>query len=162
GKSSESIVTWNVATGTVEREIKRPNLRSWAASIRGTLLATQESDPAIYVWDLGTGQEVCKVSAEKPSPSILAFSADGKSVIFGSGNRLQSFEATTGREIDKPVSLADADAESGYGEGVISPDGSKVCAVMPGNQGASAREFQWASNLRIWDRKSGKRLLGPA
>ena len=53
----------------------------------GTRLASGGRDRAVWLWDLGTGQEVARLEGHTNYLYSLAFSPDGTSLVSGSGDR---------------------------------------------------------------------------
>jgi RNA polymerase sigma factor (sigma-70 family) len=108
--NGDALCLWEVATG---REVKRfaghPGADNVALSPDGTALASLGSkNHALRLWDIATGKERWKVFLPTPKgmnygDSPLVFTADGKQLVSGSADRMNStfyfWDTATGKQV---------------------------------------------------------------
>jgi RNA polymerase sigma factor (sigma-70 family) len=116
-----------------------------AFSSDGKLLVAQTgniTDHAIRVWDVATRKEVGRLAGHQSAVSVLAFSADGKSLASGSADATVGLWDLAAR---KEVHRLEADGWGGTAIG-FSADGR---ALLSGGMG---------SNAVAWDAKTAKEV----
>src|SRR5207245_3721036 len=89
----------------------------------GKQLVTDSQDGTIRIWDAGTGQEIRSFKGHTRSVGNLAFSPDGKMVVFGSENGIKLCDAATGKEL-----LTSKSGRNMAGGIKFSPDGKRLAA----------------------------------
>src|SRR5262249_36812794 len=91
---------WDLVTGQRVLSLKNPDSSGMnvAFSPDGKQLITVGQDGTIRFWDTGTGQEV-RGFKEKSGIGNLAFSPDGRTVLFGSPDGIKIIDAATGKEL---------------------------------------------------------------
>lgn len=107
GSDDRTVRLWDLATGRPTRTLAHDGwVRSLAASVDGSLLATASSYPGrgkVYLWDLKRGQRLHVWSAGGDNPALLlrgiTLGGDGSSVIaaWGDGS-LRIWDVATGKE----------------------------------------------------------------
>jgi WD40 repeat protein/uncharacterized caspase-like protein len=141
---------WDVATGGEIRCLGDQNrkIHSVAFSANGQLTVTGGADGTARVWDVVTGREIKRFvsspdySAVPSAITRVAFSADSCFLVTNSGGLTTSvWEIATGKEIQR----FDHDSVE---EEAFSPNGQFVLTV----------NAQDHSELRLWDRTTGKRV----
>jgi WD40 repeat protein len=96
----------------------------------------------LSVWDFATGQKVLTLGSKELLLYSVAYSQSGKQlVIAGKEGILRVVDALTGKEL-RAIASKDA-LESAC----FSPDGNRVAAA------------EFASDIGVWDMRTGKRLL---
>jgi RNA polymerase sigma factor (sigma-70 family) len=143
GAMDDTIPLFDVNTGKLVRE-----LRGWkgtgavAFSPDGKRLAAVqfEDEPfrrSLGIWDVTTGINLCRWEGPRWSARSIIFSADGKTLIAGTGSTIRLWEAATGEE-RSPVR-----GNQWAGEVTAAPDGRTV-AYLNGK------------DIRLLDAASGK------
>jgi len=117
----------------------------------GKLLAVEEAEgKAIWLYDAGTGKQVCTVEEMKSSAYVCrpAFSQDGRLLAMAGGSAIHLAEVPSGRQllrIDLPKDRHTGPAVA------ISPDGWTLAAWYHG--------FPAEPRLVLWERSTGKERL---
>jgi WD40 repeat protein/predicted Ser/Thr protein kinase len=88
GGSDRTVRVWDVSTGT-GRVLEGHTDEVFAAVFHpgGTRVASAGRDRAIWLWDLGSGEEVARLQGHSNYVWSLAFSRDGKTLVSGSGDK---------------------------------------------------------------------------
>jgi WD40 repeat protein len=105
---------WNMLTGELERTLTElsPWLRAVALSPDGSVLATGTSGPTktspdrirswvvseIKLWDVRTGQLLRTLEGESGDIMSLAFSPDGRTIVYADNQTVKLLEAATGKD----------------------------------------------------------------
>lgn len=128
------IEIWDTATGkaAVVLDTHRAELEAVAISPDARLAATAGGDSSVRVWELATGKPVCTIPAPDSQPVIsyarkwgLAFTPDGRGILFTSRGRLTLADAVTG----KPLALPDRLRGYQGALGEFSADGKTLATV---------------------------------
>jgi WD40 repeat protein len=107
-----------------------------------TWINNLKSGNIIKIWEVASGRELATILAHGGSTSCAAFSADGKRIITGGGDKtLKIWDAANGRELATLKGHSDQVMCVAY-----SPDGSRIAS------GSMDR------TVRLWDSTSGKEL----
>jgi WD40 repeat protein len=154
-ENTPTVYLWEVATG---KELRRLTVGEWSVRSGGVafspdsrLLAIssaiqsiedKKSSGAVHLWEVATGKEVRKWTADPTETYALAFSPDGKLLATGSGfGSIHLWETATGKELRQcqdyrahVVALA------------FSPDGSML----------ASRAKLHDCTARLWEVASGK------
>ncbi len=106
---------WDTATGkaVVPLDTHRDVVDAVAVSPDGRLAATLGFDDSVRVWELGTGKPGCVIPAplgRQPqgrfwSKPGLAFTPDGRGLLFAASDRLKMADPATGKLLDLPGGL---------------------------------------------------------
>jgi RNA polymerase sigma factor (sigma-70 family) len=106
---------WDTATGKAGLlfAAHRDAVRAVAVSPDGRLAATLGFDESVRVWELATGKSRCEVSAplvqDTGNPYMfarrLAFTPDGRGLLFSKGGELAMADPATGRPLDLPEGM---------------------------------------------------------
>jgi len=114
---------------------------SWDAS--RLAVATPGKEPAVVVYDLATGKEVCRAKGHRGPVTSLAFATDGKALLTGSVDlTVRLWDAATGAE--RWSYRGDVVYNIHGMRAVIAPDGKTVAAVG------------WEGVIRLLDAATGK------
>ena len=114
GRRDGRLDTWDVAAAepVLKLDTHRDAVTATAVSPDGRLVATSGHDDAVRVWELATGKPVCTVPAPRPTANPyagpkhrLAFTPDGRGLLFTSGKELVRAYPTTGKVLDLPGGL---------------------------------------------------------
>jgi RNA polymerase sigma factor (sigma-70 family) len=172
GDTSQRPRLWDVATGRLTREFADEHPFAGACfSADGRALATvgssQHHHPRcvpyidmIALWDIATGHRVRAWTGHQDGVLCARFTADGKTLITGGGDKtIRFWDVETGKEVrpalanDRPV-----------GHLVLSPDG-KLLAVVGlkrkfegGEHFPSALAWNAGNRIRVWDVAAGREV----
>ncbi len=139
------LVVWEVQSSKIVAEVVGPRPRGLLAlspDARRLAVATADTEPAVVVFDLGTGKELCRCQGHLSEVTALAFAPDGKSLVTGSFDlTTRLWDAETGRQ---RWSYTAFKAWFGWVSVVFAPDGKTVAAVG------------WDGNVRLLDAATGK------
>lgn len=118
GRRDGRIDVWDTATAEplIPLDTHRDALTSVAVSPDGRLAATLGADELMRVWELTGGKPVCTVPAPHPTANPyyakpkrrLAFTPDGRGLVFTSGKELAQVDPHTGKLINLPGKLRGA------------------------------------------------------
>jgi len=142
---------WDAGTGKVLRELDTYSgaLSGMTFSPDGLLLAWTAQTPR-HVRDASTTLAVCNVSAGRVTTCTFpgwqshpSFSADGRQVVVGGGDRLRFWDVEKGKEV--PLLPGEPEAQGA----VFAPDGKTLAVVThPGGRGPG--------EIQLWDLTAGK------
>ena len=142
----EDVILFEATSGAYIRTLKGPGDRVvWVSFSRDSqlLAATTwhgDSGGAVRVWDLHAGQQL--YTNPQPGPSVpgpAAFSPDGSRLVIEGGQRLQVWDARSGREVQTiEASLGGAPSLS------FSPHGRHLAVAMW--HGKGVKVFDWDGN----------------
>ncbi len=146
----ESIIRlWDLASGKVLGEIKKPNYHaiSLAFSPDSAALAAADGEQTLCLWDLKSKTELRRFEGTKNRWEFLTFSPDG-TILASTGlsrRAVRLWDTTTGREL-----RAFNDAPGPAPECVVfSPDSKTV---------ATAERGEKDRTIRLWDVATGREL----
>jgi WD40 repeat protein len=115
GRRDGRVDVWDTATGKVVVPLAthRDVVQAVAISPDSRLAATLAYDGLVRLWDLATGKPGCAMAAPLDrdpggrfwSPHPLAFTPDGRGLLFTAGGDLAMADPTTGRPLDLPGGL---------------------------------------------------------
>ena len=121
-------------------------IRSGEFSADGKLLATSASADTVCVWDVPTGKRLTEINLE--SFVVAAqFTPDRRRLFIASSNRVEFFEAATGRRLNQAFEHTHI-----FTSAALSPDGQHYFTALQD----SADRSVW-----VWDANSGQPRLGP-
>jgi RNA polymerase sigma factor (sigma-70 family) len=139
GSQEGPVSVWDVKTGKLVRELRgAPFVAGVAFSPDGSTLASAEWDQktdrnAVALWDVATGKQLRRLEKNVGSVGSVHFSADGKTLIAGTGGAIRLWDAATGEErgpaAGNPAYVADV---------AVSPDGRTLAYVAD-------------TSIRLWD-----------
>ncbi|KAG6329037.1 hypothetical protein ID866_10052 [Astraeus odoratus] len=141
------VCVWKAQTGDVENTFRvLLNSQSIAALSRDGKKLLAASRTGISTWNTITGESIEKIAWQVPMVLCAGFSPDAEKVVFGLGDHvIQTW--------DLEKSALDPFPLEGHRElplyVVWSPNGKTIASVAQDN------------NLRIWDAKTRKCILGP-
>jgi WD40 repeat protein len=126
------LVVWELKSGKVLAEVagpKDPQLLALSSGGKRLAVAIEEDAPAVVVYDLASGKELCRCQGHGTAVGELAFSPDGKALLGGCcGLTVRLWDAETGKE------RWSCDGGAGIGSWstiAFAPDG-KTVAVLEG------------------------------
>jgi WD40 repeat protein len=107
----------------------------------GALIATGSQDQFVRVWDVHTGSERLHVKCEAGPANDVAFTPDGRRLIFACGSKAEVIDARTGK------SLLELDGHADEVSSVaVSADGSRI---VTGSDDRTARVWNAASGAPV-------------
>lgn len=93
---------WDVATGKLLRELNNSPLDTNALAFapNGEILATANSDGAVYLWDSVSGDKKHRIDCEQGRLRVVAFAPDGKLLATGgSDGTIRLWDTATYKEV---------------------------------------------------------------
>ncbi len=157
--NQDALVLWNIKTGQIKKKLERPNSsqsawRDFAFSPDGKRLATVYGDKRtsskLLIWDVKVGKVVDTLSELDATTNHLAFSPDGKTLAGASQNRIQLWNASTGK-LKRTLTHPDVTLFA------FAPDGKRLASVSANHKG-------FGGVIKLWNVESDKPLntLSPA
>src|SRR5262249_51877437 len=115
GRRDGRIDIWDTATGKAlaPLDTHRDSIDAVAVSPDGRLTATLSYDDSLQTWELATGKPVCALPApldQEPQSRFwsrrrLAFTPDGRGLLFTARGELVLADPATGKPLDLPAGL---------------------------------------------------------
>jgi WD40 repeat protein len=139
------LVVWDLKSGKVLAEVagpEDPQLLTLSPGGKRLAVAIEEDAPAVVVYDLASGKELCRCQGHETQVGELAFSPDGKALLGGCcGLTARLWDAETGKE---RWSCHGGGGKACWSTIAFAPDG-KTVAVL-----------DWDGILRLLDPETGK------
>ncbi len=135
-----TVLLWEADSGTVRKTFSAGSglVTALAVQPHGPWVAAATPLGGVKIWDTTTGSLVADLTSSSDSFSSLAWTADGKVLAIGSGQRVYLWDAVQKKALPEPL-------QEGAGRSIaFSPDGKFV--LLGGD------------TLRLWDR-AGKTVL---
>ena len=87
----------------------------------GSQVVSGSDDETVRIWDVQSGQEVCKLEGHSGPVISVSFSPDGSQVVSGSYKTIRIWDVQSGQEVCKLEGHSDSVSSVSF-----SPDGSQV------------------------------------
>jgi WD40 repeat protein len=143
-----ALFAWDVTTGRAVRRFgpTAGPVEHLALSPSGALLAAAGGESrrhAVGVWELASGKLLWRRTSQEQDPPRLAFTADGKGLLWAQGASLRLHDAVTGKVLR---ALPVADSFGAFRCIALSPDGRTLALGRAAN------------GIGIWDVAAGKEV----
>lgn len=142
--TSPSIKVWDTRNGQLIRELNDPRFPKAAISPDGLTVAAADVDGET-IWRVNDGglvwrSAVRKTLSDYDQMKALAFTADGRSVLFGSvRGPIYQHDAATGRR-----------------QRTLAGHGAMISALAVSRDGRLIASASWDGSMRIWNASSGE------
>jgi WD40 repeat protein len=153
-----SAIVWDAESSHEMSEIAVAPIWRSSISQNGNRLATRESGSEFIVWDLAQRQPILRFTDTDAHQvdvmATLAISADGKRIVYATGNSLCVWDVASGEQV---LNLAPTDKDtqpSFVGVPSFSADGKRILGIFDYPQVPTGVE----RHAVIWDSMSGAQL----
>ena len=161
GSGDQTIKLWSAETGQLRKTLlgHTGNVTSVAFSADANILASGSEDDTLRIWDVSTARLVRTITGYTGGIrgiSSVALSADGQTVIAGSGTQIKVWETATGKQLHTLATNEPHTTGEPGGFQVTSCCGSEVRSLAFSADGVLIVSAHEDGTIKLWDAKKGE------